>query len=352
LGNLSKLKRLYLSSNSLTGSIPSELGNLSKLERLWLHNNELCGKIPSELMNLNNLDLPDGLKLQNNNLINSDTDYDPDFIAWLDQKNPDWRNQVSPSYCSSLLQLSATNYNVNEGDGSVTLTVTRSGDTQGAVSVDYATSDDSATAGSDYTHTSDTLNWSDGDDADKTFPINIIDDNHAESNETLIVSLGNPTGGAQLGTPDIAVVTITDDDFNCKKVTEIPKKECLALVALYDSTDGENWVDNTGWKATNSPCSWNGVTCRNQHVTGLSLGNNNLKGSISKKLGKLKKLKILLLNNNKLSGKLSNSLMKLKKLTELDLNDNCFSTKVSKKLKKWLDERNPGWDETQTNCLY
>jgi Ran GTPase-activating protein (RanGAP) involved in mRNA processing and transport len=46
-------------------------------------------------------------------------------------------------------------------------------------------------------------------------------------------------------------------------------------------------------------------------------------------------------------------LMKLKKLTYLDLNDNCLKTKVSSKLKKWLDEINPGWDETQgTDCLY
>jgi Leucine-rich repeat (LRR) protein len=350
LGQLSRLQWLYLDYNQLSGTIPPELGQLSNLQALYLYDNQLCGEIPSELMNLTNLG---DLRLQNNNLINSDAAYDADFIAWLDGRNPDWRTQVSPSYCSSLLQLSATNYNVNEGDGSVTLTVTRSGDTQGAVSVDYATSDDSATAGSDYTHTSDTLNWSDGDDADKTFSINIIDDSQAESNETLIVSLDNPTGGAQLGTPDIAVVTITDNDstFSCKKVTGISKKECQALIAFYDSTDGENWEDNTGWNATNSPCSWYGVTCQKKHVTELALGNNNLKGSISKKLSKLKKLKILLLNNNQLSGKLSNSMTKLKKLTELDLYDNCLKTKVSKKLKKWLDELNPGWDETQTACF-
>jgi len=196
------------------------------------------------------------------------------------------------------------------------------------------------------------LNWTDGDDADKPITVDIIEDSEVEGDETLIVSLGNPTGGAQLGEPDTAVVTIRDNDsaFSCNKVTGISKNECKALVALYDSSDGENWEDNTGWNATNSPCSWDGVTCQKKHVTGLALGNNNLKGSISKKLSKLKKLKILLLNNNKLSGKLSNSLMKLKKLTELDLNDNCLNTKVSKKLKKWLDELNPGWDETQTNC--
>ncbi|MEN8219897.1 MAG: leucine-rich repeat domain-containing protein [Pseudomonadota bacterium] len=155
----------------------------------------------------------------------------------------------------------------------------------------------------------------------------------------------------------------------------MPKKECQALIALYDSTDGENWADNSGWNVTNSPCSWNGVTCQGEQVTGLSLENNNLKGSIPTKFfklknlkelvlsdndlngtnfnnfKKLKKLKTLLLNNCKLSGKIPNSLMKLKKLTELDLNDNCFSTKVSKKLRKWLDELNPGWDETQTACF-
>jgi hypothetical protein len=103
------------------------------------------------------------------------------------KKNPDWRTQISPSYCSSL-QFSATNYNVNEGDGSVTITVTRSGDNQGAVSIDYATSDDTATAPDDYTQTSDTLNWADGDDADKPITVDIIDDSLLESDETFIVS--------------------------------------------------------------------------------------------------------------------------------------------------------------------
>jgi subtilisin family serine protease len=278
----------------------------------------------------------------------------------------------------SQLQFSSATYSIIEDGGQVTLTVTRTGSSNGAVSVDYATSDDTATASDDYTQTSDTLNWADGDDADKPIPVDIIDDSLLESDETFIVSLANPTGGAELGTPDTALVTITDNDsiFDCKQVTEISKKECDALVAFYESTDGENWVDNTGWKVTNTPCSWNGVSCQSQHVTGLSLGNNNIKGTISPKffklktleslvlsdndlngtsfnnLNKLNNLETLWLNNCKLSGKFPNSLMKLKKLEELDLHDNCLKTKVPKKLKKWLDERNPGWDETQTACLY
>jgi hypothetical protein len=33
---------------------------------------------------------------------------------------------------------------------------------------------------------------------------------------------------------------------NCNNA-DIPKKECNALVALYDSTDGPNWTDSDGW---------------------------------------------------------------------------------------------------------
>ena len=55
LGNLSKLKYLYLRHNSFSGEIPSELGNLSQLHRLELYSNSLSGQIPSELGNLSQL---------------------------------------------------------------------------------------------------------------------------------------------------------------------------------------------------------------------------------------------------------------------------------------------------------
>jgi V8-like Glu-specific endopeptidase len=284
---------------------------------------------------------------------------------------------VTASSSAGTLQLSSSAYSVTEDGGQAAITVRRISGSDGAVSVDYATSDDTATAGSDYTDTSGRLNWNDGDAANKTFRVSIIDDSVQETDETFIVSLDNATGGTVLGSPDTAVLTITDNDlgtFNCKQVTEISKKECNALIVLYESTDGENWTDNSGWNVTNTPCSWYGVTCKNGSVEKLELSNNNLNGSISKKFFKLKKLEkldlsyneidasilknvkkfknliTLLLNNCKLSGKIPNSLTKLNKLEELDLHDNCLKTKVSNKLKKWLDALNPGWDQTQTGC--
>ena len=55
LGSLSKLTYLSLHDNELSGSIPSELGSLSNLTSLYLSGNELSGPIPSSLGNLSNL---------------------------------------------------------------------------------------------------------------------------------------------------------------------------------------------------------------------------------------------------------------------------------------------------------
>jgi hypothetical protein len=43
--------------------------------------------------------------------------------------------------------------------------------------------------------------------------------------------------------------------FSCASVIEIPTAECNELVTLYNSTNGANWKNNTGWLSTNTPCS-------------------------------------------------------------------------------------------------
>src|SRR5207244_3155999 len=99
------------------------------------------------------------------------------------------------------LQFSQANYNDNEtnADHSATITVTRTCGSDGVVSVQYATSDGTATvADSDYVPASGTLNWAAGDAADKTFTVTVKGDTNAESNETVNLTLSNP-GGATLG---------------------------------------------------------------------------------------------------------------------------------------------------------
>lgn len=112
----------------------------------------------------------------------------------------------------STLQFSSPTYSVTEAGPSATVTVTRSTSATGAISVGYATSNGTATAGSDYTATSGTLNWADGDSASKTFTVPISEDAIFEGSENLNLTLANPTGGATIGTQNTAVLTITDNE--------------------------------------------------------------------------------------------------------------------------------------------
>jgi len=84
---------------------------------------------------------------------------------------------------------------------------------------------------------------------------------------------------------------------DCALVTEIPRAECEALIAFYNSTDGENWWDNTGWNVTNSPCSWYAIICDGGHVTGLEMESLGVKGSIPAEIGNLSHLKSLNLSS-------------------------------------------------------
>ena len=110
------------------------------------------------------------------------------------------------------LQFSAATYSVAENGGNATITITRAGGSAGAVGVSFATSNGTATAPSDYTAVSQTVTFANGDTANKTVSIPIVNDTSVEPNETVNLALSNPTGGATLGSPSTAVLTITDDD--------------------------------------------------------------------------------------------------------------------------------------------
>ena len=96
-----------------------------------------------------------------------------------------------------------------------------------------------------------------------------------------------------------------------------------ALVALYNATDGDNWLENTNWMTSGALSTWHGVTTDSEgRVTELDLTRNQLKGEIPVELGNLSNLKSLDLSSNRLTGPIPAELGNLSNLESLYLGSN------------------------------
>ena len=110
------------------------------------------------------------------------------------------------------LSFSKPSASMNE-DGSVTLQVTRSGGTTGAVSVQYQTVGDTAESNVDFSSMSGTLNWSSGDASSREIQVFGIDDSDMEATEIFTVELVNPSGSAVLGVSEATIDIIGNDGY-------------------------------------------------------------------------------------------------------------------------------------------
>ena len=118
----------------------------------------------------------------------------------------------SPSASSASYQFSAASFSANEDVGQFQVIVTRSGNTSQPTSVEYATTDGTANDRGDYTTAIGKLNFGAGETT-KSFNIFITDDVYQEGNETINVTLSNPSVGSQLNGQSSVVLTIVDNDL-------------------------------------------------------------------------------------------------------------------------------------------
>jgi hypothetical protein len=124
----------------------------------------------------------------------------------------------------------------------------------------------------------------------------------------------------------------------------IPPQERASLIALYNSTDGDNWYENWGWKTPplagdcfalpGTENTWRGITCDpgNTTVQSISLGSNNLNGFLPTELGNLANLQYLNLIWNQLSGSIPPELGNLANLQYLFLHSNQLSGNIPPEL--------------------
>ena len=131
------------------------------------------------------------------------------------------------------------------------------------------------------------------------------------------------TIGVGLGT---FVNTSTQLCYDNSTTIGVPESQCVALVELYEATDGENWNDNTNWLNFEVPVGmWHGVTVEDASVVKILLNYNNLTGSIPETIEDLTDLQYLYLRSNDLSGSIPETIGNLANLIVLSLELNELS---------------------------
>ncbi len=105
-------------------------------------------------------------------------------------------------------------------------------------------------------------------------------------------------------------------------------QDSLALVDLYNSTNGPGWAIHTNWLTAAPMGTWYGVMVLNDRVYLLSLESNRLFGTLPSSLGDLTAIKHMSLKGNGLTGTIPSSLANLVNLLEIDLSVNQLSGSI------------------------
>jgi uncharacterized repeat protein (TIGR01451 family)/uncharacterized delta-60 repeat protein len=137
----------------------------------------------------------------------------------LTLSNPGGTSQILPPVTVPLtivnqnvdLSFAQFGYFVDETNGSVTIGVTRSGNTNVPVSVQYATTNGTATAGLNYSAVSGLLNFS-SNETFQTITIPILYDPQITGNLLFFVNLFGPSGNGQVVAPLSTAISVIDDD--------------------------------------------------------------------------------------------------------------------------------------------
>jgi uncharacterized delta-60 repeat protein len=122
------------------------------------------------------------------------------------------------------VQFASASYATNESAGMASVLVTLGGAYTNVVTIDFATSDGTATAGLDYVGTNGTLTFLPGQTT-ATFKVPIITGSFVVGPETVNLKLSHPTGGAPLDILSTAVLAINNSnsisfDFTAYDVNE------------------------------------------------------------------------------------------------------------------------------------
>lgn len=99
----------------------------------------------------------------------------------------------------------------------------------------------------------------------------------------------------------------------------INTQDSLALLSLYDSTNGNSWTNHTNWKTMAPVSTWFGIGVTGSRVVSITMMGNHLTGGIPVEIGNLSALTTLILMDNELMGGLPSTIGNLTALVQLQI---------------------------------
>lgn len=155
------------------------------------------------------------------------------------------------------IQFTSATYTGSEAGGPITITVSRTGGTVGAVTVGWSSAGTGAfplTPGVDFNPVSGTLTWADGEGGTKSFTITPVLDLIPESTETATLTLAIQSGGAVLGSQSTATLLISDSTIIPVITTIVPNVGPTAGGQTVTIT-GQNFTGATSVTFDGIPCT-------------------------------------------------------------------------------------------------
>jgi hypothetical protein len=123
-----------------------------------------------------------------------------------------------------------------------------------------------------------------------------------------------------------------------KAKTQVNIQDSLALVDLYNATNGTSWTNSTNW-LSGPVKTWHGVGVDTNfnRVAYLNLSNNNLTGYIPSSIGNLTWAGCIYLNNNNLTGNIPKTIGRLIHISDLEAYNNQLSGNLTDSICKLIN---------------
>ncbi|MDN3667365.1 leucine-rich repeat domain-containing protein [Algibacter miyuki] len=285
---LTNLKHIVLSNNTLEGAVFSEIGNLVLLESIDFSRNNLTA-IPATLGYLTNLK---SLNLSYNAINSSDTDFSSLPLTELNFNYQDIQIES--------IEIGANEINI---DLPIPLTVALNDE---VVTLD-ATNEFQLYVNNVYQKTSFSNNG-------KLVFSNINLLNLQVTDKLRVYQINGLSAYSNIYYDSVTFgAPLVDEEFEILKT-------------IYNETNGGSWINTWDISENNLHIeSWFGVSIKDGHVVSLNLFNNNLTGIIPEDITGLPNLKTLILSTNNLSGSIPESINLLTALESLDISSNMIS---------------------------